>query len=299
MNYSKFLKNLLKNLQKTTLIEKLFVVFIIIILFLIIFNKFSPIREGFEEEKVFIIKKGKGVYDKFYASVYDDLLYSGIRNDFEFGTIVNRTNPSKKSIILDIGSGTGNLCNKLYSAGFKVTGIDNSQAMIETAQKNYPNIDFRKEDALDSMIFSPDSFTHISSLYLTLYYMQNKKLFFENCNNWLMPGGYLILHLVDEKGFSPCKSTSKLIDYGDLKYKSDYEIFPNDWQNGTTESIFKETFTFKKTGNVRQNEHKLYMASPTTILNIAKSVGLIVLGQFDMSKTGLKNQYLYILQKPN
>jgi len=299
MNYSRFLKNLLKNLQKTTLIEKLFVVFIIIILFLIIFNKFSPIREGFEEEKVFIIKKGPGVYDKFYASVYDDLLYSGIRNDFEFGTIVNRTNPSKKSIILDIGSGTGNLCNKLYSAGFKVTGIDNSQAMIETAQKNYPNIDFRKEDALDSMIFSPDSFTHISSLYLTLYYMQNKKLFFENCNNWLMPGGYLILHLVDEKGFSPCNSTSKLIDYGDLKYKSDYEIFPNDWQNGTTESIFKETFTFKKTGNVRQNEHKLYMASPTTILNIAKSVGFIVLGQFDMSKTGLKNQYLYILQKPN
>ena len=53
------------------------------------------------------------------------------------------------------------------------------------------------------MTFPQQSFTHLTCLYFTVYYIKNKRLFFENCYNWLAPGGYLLLHLVDRDNFDP------------------------------------------------------------------------------------------------
>lgn len=49
--------------------------------------------------------------------------------------------------ILDIGSGTGVLANKLKQKGAKVVGIDASKEMIEIAKKNAPDISFLNIDA--------------------------------------------------------------------------------------------------------------------------------------------------------
>ena len=43
------------------------------------FNK----KEGFEQASQFIVKKGIDVYDDFYCSLYDDLVYDEIKNDYE------------------------------------------------------------------------------------------------------------------------------------------------------------------------------------------------------------------------
>ena len=67
--------------------------------------------------------------------------------------------------------------------------------MINKALKNYPNLNFMNEDILNNMLFDTNYFTHILCLGKQLYYMQNKKMFLENCYNWLMPGGYLSLRL--------------------------------------------------------------------------------------------------------
>ena len=54
-----------------------------------------------------LYKEGDAVYDDFYADIYDYLVYSGIKNDYEVGTIINNSNPSETSVIADIGCGTG------------------------------------------------------------------------------------------------------------------------------------------------------------------------------------------------
>jgi SAM-dependent methyltransferase len=54
--------------------------------------------------------------------------------------------PQRGEQILDAGCGTGQLANEIAQAGAKVLGIDNSPAMIEQAQKNYPELDFRQTD---------------------------------------------------------------------------------------------------------------------------------------------------------
>ena len=60
-----------------------------------------------------------------------------------------------------------------------------------------------------------------------------------------------------------------------------------------------ETFKYKNNGNVRKNEHKLYMPTQKKILSLAKETGFILLSQIDMLRCQYGSQYIYVLQKPN
>ena len=190
-------------------------------------------------------------------------------------------------------------------------GIDISPAMVKQAKSTYPDLDYRVADALDTMTFPSSSFTHITCLYFTIYYIENKKRFFENCMQWLMPGGYLTIHLVDRDNFDPIlpagdpfgvvspqsyvdkRITSTVVKFNDFDYKSNFELRPDDI------AIMNETFKYKNNGNVRKNEHKLYMPTQSRILGLAKETGFILLSQIDMLRCQYGNQYIYVLQKPN
>lgn len=316
--------SLLKSIKRSPLIkmfknancwEKFFYIALVVVVIVIANNYarcYYGIKEGFEQSAEFIVKKGPEVYDDFYVDIYDDLVFSKIKNDFEIGTIINKTKPTNESVILDIGSGTGHHVKALTEAGFNAQGIDISPSMVTQANKVYPELDFQIVDAIKPMTFAPNSFTHITCLYFTIYYIQNKRQFLQNCFNWLMPGGYIILHLVDKDNFDPIlpagdpftivspqtyvnkRITSTIVKFNDYDYKSNFEIFPND-----TKAQMSETFKNTKNGAIRKNEHNLHMPTQKKILSIAKDVGFILLSKVDMVKCQYTDQYLYILQKPN
>jgi len=50
--------------------------------------------------------------------------------------------PQRGERILDLGCGTGHLTNQIALSGAAVTGLDISQAMIEQARQNYPDLEF-------------------------------------------------------------------------------------------------------------------------------------------------------------
>ena len=283
------------------------------------YTKAGGAGAGTESNDGINVKEDSDIYDRFYANVYDELLFSKVKNDFEVGELINRTAPSKESIVLDVGSGTGHHVSSLIANGFQAIGIDKSSAMIQKAKKTYPNHDFRQADALVASTFSASTFTHITCFYFTIYYMQNKKQFFENCIYWLKPGGYLALHLVDREKFDPIlpagdpfkiispqsyaknRITSTVVKFDDFDYKSNFEVFPND-----DTAVLGEVFKFKKSYDnssgkkrMRRNEHKFYMPTQKKILNMAKEVGFIVLAEVDMVRCQYSGQYIYILQKPN
>lgn len=317
--FSNSLKPLFNNLKKGTIWFYLALVLTIMLLTVIIINAVKPVKEGFEDKKEFVEKKGEGIYDDFYASVYDSLVYNGFKNDYEVGEIVNLTSPSSSSSILDLGAGTGHHVNAFKNKGFNCIGIDQSREMIKVAKENYPDITMKVGDFMKPMQFQPNQFTHITSLYFTIYYVKDKRQFFENCYTWLKPGGYLVLHLVNREKFDPIipagdpfavvspqkfadnRITTSNVVFNDFRYKSQFDpnesgnnasIYPNDVK------IFKEVFKYNN-GSVRQNTHEFYMSTQKDILEKAKSVGFIEIAQIDMIKCQYENQYLYILQKPN
>jgi SAM-dependent methyltransferase len=273
-------------------------------------KKDIPIIEGFIQEKDFVFKQGPDIFDDFYVNLYDKLLYSKVKNDYEIGKIVNDVSPDDNTLILDIGSGTGHHVNQLTEQGFKALGIDISPSMVEYAKTLYPKNDYRNLDHNNSMNFNENTFSIITSLYFTLYYIEDKQKFFENCYKWLIPGGELAVHLVNKDLFdpvvlpsnpfihlSPQKYTAKRITNSSVKfkgfqYKSDFKLDDN-------KGIFTETFKNDNTKHIRKNEHVFYMESQKKILTIAKNAGFILKAQYDMGDCGYDNQYLYILKKPN
>jgi SAM-dependent methyltransferase len=269
-------------------------------------------KEGFEQENKFLFKDNSNLYDDFYANIYDYLVFNNLKDDYEVGEIINKTSPTSESKILDIGCGTGQHVNLLGSKSLDILGIDISDSMIKKAKENFPNYKFKVADALNSGEFESDSFTHILCLYFTIYYFNDKKTFFNNCFKWLMPGGYLIIHLVDREKFDPIlppgnpllyvspqryaknRITSTKVKFNDFSYSSNFEL---DSDNNIAKFI--EKFKDDKDGKIRKQEHILYIPTEQEIIDEAQNCGFIVESKIDLLHCQYEYQYLYVLIKAN
>jgi len=284
-------------------------IFLAIILCLVVIFKSSKqgSYEGFIDNTKILIKSGDAIYDDFYASVYDYLVFSEAKNNYEIGTIINSTNPTEQSRIADIGCGTGHHVNSLKN--FNIIGIDKSPSMIKEAKEKYPNSKFMVGDALDNGLFKSDSLTHILCMYFTIYYIKDKRHFFNNAIHWLMPGGYLIVHLVERETFDPILPPGNpLYIVSPQKYSKEritdtkvtFEDFIYTSKFGLDKDIatFDEKFKYND-GRVRKQQQVLYMDDTATIVNEAQDVGFILQSKVDLVKCGYESQYLYIFEKPS
>jgi ubiquinone/menaquinone biosynthesis C-methylase UbiE len=267
-------------------------------------------KEGMSDDVKILLKEGDAVYDDFYSSIYDYLVYNSVRNDYEVGTIIRSSNPTSTSVIADIGCGTGHQVDMIRSEDLNVVGVDKSASMIEVAKKHYPSSNFIVGDALDHGLFKINSLTHILCLYFSIYYIKDKRQFFNNAMSWLMPGGFLMVHLVDREEFDPIlppgnplyivsaqkyakkRITNTKVTFNEFVYTSDFNL-----DTGKDIATFDEKFKFKD-GKVRKQQQVLYMEDTSIIVNIAQEAGFILQSKADMMKCGYEQQYLYCFIKP-
>jgi SAM-dependent methyltransferase len=284
-----------------------------ILILIVFFKSIIPIKEGMalQQQDKFLFKEGENIYDDFYVDIYDHLVYNTIKNDYEIGRLLNETSLVSTSIIADIGCGTGHHVANLSAKNLNVIGIDISPSMIKKAKEEYPSYNFRLGNALDNGLFKMNSLTHILCLYFTIYYFKDKRHFFDNCMDWLMPGGYLIVHLVDRETFDPIlppgnplyivspqkyakeRITKTKITFNDFVYSSNFNLDKNN-----DIATFDEKFVFND-GKIRKQQQKLYMEDTSTIINNAQECGFILQGKIDLVKCAYENQYLYIFVKPS
>ena len=312
MKITNSIKSITNIYNKMSSFGKILLFITILLIIIVFFKSFNTNKkEGFEQTDKFLFKRGNDVYDNFYASIYDYLVFNNLKNDYEVGTIINNTNPDSTSIILDVGSGTGHHVAAIGDKDLNIIGIDNSPSMISEAKKNFPQYNFKLGDVLNRNEFTDNSFTHITCLYFTIYYLKDKRAFFDNCMDWLMPGGYLIVHLVNREKFDPIlppgnplyvvspqkyakeRITKTKITFNDFVYESNFNL--NKDENIST---FDEKFKFDN-GKVRKQQQILYMEDTETILTIAQQCGFILQGKIDLVKCAYEYQYLYIFVKPS
>ena len=277
-------------------------------------------KEGFTQEANFILKQNDEVFeDPFYVSIYDDLFYKKIYNTYEVGVIVNEIHPTSKDVIIEIGSKTGNYVGTMKSNGYNIVGLDKSKAMVEYASKKYPDCKFIHGDPLEFMNFSSEYATAILLLDFSIYYISDRRTLFYNCYQWLKPGGYLVLHLVNRHMFdpvapaakpftlvspqsvAPARITNSDVVFNNFNYKSKFEIEGNN-QNGemNTNDTAKIIETMKdKQGKVRKNIRSMKMTGQKIIIGEAKDAGFMMLSQYDLLKNQREYQYIYILYKPS
>jgi SAM-dependent methyltransferase len=298
--------------SKTSIWGKVLIFIALLLILVLFFRGIKTSKEGFEQNDQFLFKTGPEVYDDFYVDIYDYLVFNNMKDDYEVGEIINKTTPTSQSKILDIGCGTGHHVSSLGSKGFDVLGIDISPSMIKKAKDNFPDYTFDVADATDSAKFDPNSFTHILCMYFTIYYFENKKQIFDNAFRWLMPGGYLIVHLVDRSHFDPIlppgnplmyvspqryakeRITSTKVKFTDFAYSADFKL-----DEKTNIAKFTEKFKNDSDGKVRKNEQIMYMPDIQEIVDEAQGCGFIVEAKIDLLQCQYEYQYLYVFVKPN
>ena len=309
----KFNSKVISLYKKSSVWMKVLIIIIILLLVVMVYNRNKPHKEGFTQQEKFITKKGDQVYDEFYVDIYDDLVFDVGKNKFEIDEIMRATNMNtKKAVVLDIGSGCGHHVKLLTSKGCDAVGLDKSSYMVSKAQSKYPKLVFQEGDAITAMKYPSNSFTHIISLYFTIYCIRDKRTFFQNCYNWLAPGGVLAIHLVNRDKFDPIlniadpltmvsaqkyakdRITNSVVKFNNFQYKADFKL--NKERN---EAEFDETFKDDSTGKVRKNSHTLYMPTQKSIIAMAKTAGFTLKGKIDMVGCQYEYQYIYILFKPN
>jgi SAM-dependent methyltransferase len=313
----KLIKSITNCYNKLSNFGKILIFIALLFILVVFFRSLKPLKEGLDNYNIntqtekFLFKEGNTVYDDFYADIYDYLVFNTVKNDYEIGVISNNTILTKKSVIADVGCGTGHHVSELSSKDLNIVGVDISESMIEKAKQKYPNLKtrFKVGNVLENNLFQYDSLTHILCLYFTIYYLKDKMLFFYNCMNWLMPGGYLVLHLVDKYEFDPIlppgnplyivspqkyakeRITNTKITFNNFVYNSNFKINDNDT------AVFEEKFKFND-GSVRKQEQTLYMEDLPTIVNMALDAGFVIHAKVDMVKCAYEHQYLYIFYKP-
>jgi SAM-dependent methyltransferase len=270
-------------------------------------------EEGFDQRDQFVLKQDHEKYDDFYCHLYDILANTETRAEWELKQVLKMTEPTTaNSVILDVGCGCGKKVDQLQKAGFKAYGIDSSKAMVEQATRKYPDIPIQEGDVMEPMQFDKSTFSHILCTHFTLYELENKMDFFRNCYSWMIPNGYLILHLVDPEQFNAIvpaamknrwrnrdphqRLTDALVKFHDFQYHAHYEFSKEKKMDSTVE--FTETFTDNVTGKVRKNEQTLYMDSISDILKMANRAGFLFHGKVTMKECNQDdNQYLFVLER--
>jgi len=293
----------IKKFNKMSFLNKLLIILIISFTINTLYRKYiktDKLYEGFGNDVPFKLKGNDTIYDSFYCKLYDELTYNKKRVNYEVKNIIKKTNMNSDSLVLDIGSGTGNHVAKINEKGIPCIGIDKSKDMINVSIKKYLKYknNYLIADVNNSNILNEDQITHITCLNFTIYYIKNKGKFFENCNKWLFSGGYLIIHMTDENKIPQEKTllndnenNKKIVPFDDFEYSLEYKKLDRNIDN------LIETFNHKN--KIIQNEHVLYASPISEINTIALENGFNLVSLVDLFECQYNNQHLYIYQKQN
>jgi SAM-dependent methyltransferase len=113
----------------------------------------------------------------------------------------------KEAHVFDLGCGTGQIAQRLLKRGYKVTGLDSSEEMLECARKNAPNAEFILDDARFFKL--PPNFHAAISTDVVLNYVLNfeeLKNSLQNVYNALLSNGVFAFEMYTEEG---CESSWK------------------------------------------------------------------------------------------
>ena len=113
-------------------------------------------------------------------------------------------NHTKVRTSLDLGCGTGVLCETLYESGIQASGMDLSEGMIAIARESKPElhydvanmITYRPDEKFDLVTCTGDALNHIIDL-------EDVGRIFENVYAYLNDGGYFVFDILNEKEVAP------------------------------------------------------------------------------------------------
>lgn len=143
---------------------------------------------------------GIGLYSDVFCKVYNEFGWNYYPEIFgeQLLTWLTRHNVTPKNS-MDLGCGTGILCEILHRHGIRASGMDFSAGMIEIARQRSPEIVYEVADMItycpdtqfDLVTSTGDALNHIGQL-------SDIQKIFRNIYHYTSPGGYFIFDILNE-----------------------------------------------------------------------------------------------------
>ena len=208
-----------------------------------------------------------------FADCYDEMM-SYVEYD-EWVKLLNfKIRKETKGInVLEIGSGTGEISNRLNELGYKVKGIDISSEMVEISKFKYKNIEFSNENMLN--LKDIREYDAVISVFDTINYLHSLdelNMAFINIYNSIKNNGVFIFDVLNRK----------MIDsmFSDDIFADDRENMSIIWKHSYNENLkldeIETIFYVKEKDDLFRRISDKYMKMIFTnnqILEMAKSVG--------------------------
>jgi SAM-dependent methyltransferase len=158
------------------------------------------------------------------------------------------------SLVVDLGCGSGLWARELIDAGYRVLGIDISEAMIELSRKKVPEADFRVGSLFEVEIPPCAAVTAVSEVLNYLFDAENEDLgrLFQRVHDALVPGGVFVFDVLGPGQVPPGDKTRGFSVGEDWAVLSERE---EDVERGTME---RRIISFRKAGEYYRREDEVH-----------------------------------------
>lgn len=183
------------------------------VLLVIIWLKKDEIHamEGFTQDAEFILMEDDDIFDEFYAEIHSTINEREKFVDSITNSIIKHASVDiENSSFLLISSDVGEQGNSLESKGITVDSIFKHKFMFEQTKDVYPDLSVKLSNFNNPMTYDKSSFTHILCIGNIIYTVKDKINFFRNMYNWLIPGGFLLIQLVERSRFNTIKTGNSI-----------------------------------------------------------------------------------------
>jgi ubiquinone/menaquinone biosynthesis C-methylase UbiE len=274
--------------------------------------------ENFENGEGVTYDTPEEMYDETYASIYNALWHAKEKLQFEEASLqdIALADWPKDSVkVLDMCCGTAPHACYFKNLGVDYIGVDISEAMINKAKQDCSKAKFQKGDITQVHIFPQKSMSHCILMNFSVYQFPNPKILSDNAYQWLQPGGYFVVHMVDPDKFDPLldlaspfaafslqkysldRQTDSAIYFDKFKYLGQFKK-----KRDEDDAEYTETFTYYDSDNnggkkYRENKHQWVMPSKERLIDIFKTSGFTHVEDVHMLNTGKEYQYLCYFTK--
>lgn len=275
-------------------------------------------QEGFENEGSQTFEDAEKIYNDVYAGIYDLLWNPQDMLKYEQVSMqdISLADWNTKNVhILDMACGTAPHAQFFKELGVDYTGVDLSESMLKKARENTPSAKFQKGDITQVHLFPQKSMTHCILTGFSIYQFANPKLISDNAYQWLQPGGFFVVHLVDPDKYDPIHNlSSPFAAFSLQKYsyerQTESSVFFDKFkytgkllkQKNEDEALYEETLSyFDKQDNsgikYTVNKHHWSMPSKERLIDLFKTSGFRHVENVDLVRCSKEYQYLCYFTK--
>jgi SAM-dependent methyltransferase len=173
-------------------------------------------------------------------------------------------NGIRDALVVDLGCGSGLLARELVDAGYRVLGIDISEAMVEISRRRVPEAEFRVGSLFDATLPPCGAVTAISEV---LNYLFDEEaggltLLFRRVFGALVPGGVFVFDALGPGQVPPGAAAR------DFRVGEDWAVLSEREEDAERATMERRIVSFRKVGeNYRRTDevHRVRLYDPTEL----------------------------------